>query len=314
MRPLRFGALAGLVLVAVVGLRAAPGLAALLLMLAVSVAVPLGLDVALQRGDGGVPGRVVPFVAPVAAIVAVLGFLDPPGTSLAIGAACVHALSCGLAGLVAVVRAWHRRHDRFGPLPEAAMDAGLLFLPPASVWLLASRSASSLMGFVEPVVTFTAAHFHVAGFAAPVVLGGVGRLVAGHAQRRYVVATLSVCAGVPLTAIGIATSPRVEAASAVLLACGMLVASTVLVATASRLALPRSRIAAALFVVSGATLLLTMTLAASFALTSSAGRGSSLAGIVPLGTMIAWHGAANAIGFALAGLTALTLLSSRTGR
>lgn len=284
---------------------------ALVLMLAAGVAVPLGLGVALAPA----PGRAAPFshhviriVAPISAVGGVLSWLDSPGTPRAIAGAGAHALVCLAAGLLAVERIWPMvRRRALDPLPELAIDAGLLFLPAAAVWLLASRAQLSLGGFHEPVVTFTAAHFHFAGFAAPIVLGGVGRLLGPELGRArlYRVATLAVCAGVPLTAIGIATNHTVERLSAVTLAVGMLAASAVLVFQASRRA--RTRLGAALFVLSGLSLLLTMALAATFALTSSAGRGSSLQGAVTLKTMIELHGATNAIAFACSALVALTL-------
>lgn len=287
-------------------------------MLGPGVAVPLGLALALESevtmraGRARWPARALDVVAPATAAAGVLGWLLPPGHAGAIAAAAAHALACALAGLVGLARLAARRGERFGPLPEIAIDAGLLLLPVAGVWFLASRAAIPLMGFHEPVVTFTAAHFHFAGFAAPSIVGGVGRLLGEGARGlRYRVGAVAVCAGVPLTAIGIATNHVVEASAAVLLACGMLVTSSVLVLNAASVAAKQSRLAAVLFVLSGTTLLLTMTLAATFALTSSAGRGSSLAGAIPLQTMIDWHGGANAMGFALPGLLALTLLARR---
>jgi len=116
---------------------------------------------------------------------------------------------------------------------------------------------------------------------------------------------------IPLTALGIATNHTIEAAAAVLLATGMLCASGLIVFVVARAAAKLSKLAALLFAVSGSTLLLTMTLAATFALTSSAGRGSSLHGWVPLQTMIDYHGLANAVGFSLSGLTALLLIRLR---
>jgi len=320
---LRVTALGGAALVAVVASHAA-GVPAFVLMVGPGVAVPLGLAIALDRDvdvpfpAAMLPARAITSAAPLAAASGVLGWLAPPGHPAAIAAASVHAVVCALAGLVGLARLWSRRGARFAPLQELAIDVGLLLLPVAGVWFLASRAAMPLAGFEEPVVTFTAAHFHFAGFTAPIVIGGVGRLLLDDAPRKggavirvlYRIAAIAVCAGVPLTAIGIATNHTVEALSAVVLASGMLVASSVLIVAASRRAAPRSMVAAALFVVSGITLLLTMTLAATFALTSSAGRGSSLAGAVPLQTMIDWHGGANAIGFSLAGLGALTLLAT----
>lgn len=298
---------------AIVGSRAA-GIPALVLMLAPGVVVPLGFSISLDREP---PTRsfaeklLVP-VAPFAAAAGVLGWLVPPGHVVAIGSAALHGAVCLLGGFVGVSRLLARRGERFGPLHEIVADVGLVLLPVAGAWFVASRSAVGLLGFQEPVVTFTAAHFHYAGFAAPTILGGVGRLLdeGRGPSRLYRVAAAAVCAGVPLTAIGIVTHHVVEATSAVLLAAGMLCASVLLVFRAARYAVRHSKLAAALFVVSGGTLLLTMSLAATFALTSSAGRGSSLAGAVPLQTMIDWHGGANAIGFSLGGLAALAMLAS----
>jgi hypothetical protein len=124
----------------------------------------------------------------------------------------------------------------------------------------------------------------------------------------YRIATLAVCAGIPLTAIGITTTHAVEASAAVLLACGMLVACALLVAVVSRRAAPRSSVAAALFALAGVALLGTMGLAVTFALTSSAGRSSTFSGPLSVQTMIDLHGGGNALGFALCALVALTLV------
>lgn len=306
-RLLRITALVSLALIAIVAPRTAT-MPALILMIASGVAVPLGLGIALAP----VPGKPAPFahhairfVAPVGAAGGILGWLDDPGSPRAIAGAAAHALPCLVAGLLALERIGPMiRAKKLDPLPELAIDVGLLFLPAAAVWLLASRAGRPLAGFREPVVTFTAAHFHFAGFAAPIVLGGVGRML-GPATRLYRVATLAVCAGVPLTAIGIATNHTIEQISAVTVASGMLCASVVLIVHASRRA--TSLVGRMLFVASGASLLLTMALAATFALTSSAGRGSSLQGAVGVQTMIDFHGAMNAIAFACSALFALTL-------
>ncbi|MBX3264556.1 MAG: YndJ family transporter [Labilithrix sp.] len=349
-RVLRLTALGGLALVAVVGPRAA-GVPALVLMLAPGVAVPLGLSIAFERDEpastsvAGLPRRTITSAAPLAAAAGVLGWLAPPGHPGAIAAASLHAVVCALAGLAGLARLSSRRRagGRAGPLHEIAIDVGLLLLPVAGVWLLASRAAMPLIGFEEPVVTFTAAHFHYAGSAAPTILGGVGRLLSEAPAARdddraargddpaardddraargrratralYGIAATAVCAGVPATAVGIATTPTIEAIAATTLAAGMLAAAALLVFVAPRRAAPASKLAAALFVVAGATLLVTMSLAATFALTSSAGRGSSLEGAIPLQTMIDWHGGANAIGFSLSGLAALALVASKRGR
>jgi hypothetical protein len=319
-RFLRGVALLGAVVVAICVGRAA-GVAVVALMLAPAVVVPLGLAIALARDESDkvreahpLPRRIVLAVAPLGALAGPLGWLAPTAHRIAIILAVVHAAVCASAGLLALSRLFARRKALFGPLDEFAIDVGLLFLPAAAVPFVATRAGVPFAGFQEPVVLFTAAHFHFAGFAAPVVLGGVGRLLLAKENPPrvlYRIATTTVCAGVPLTAIGIATNHTVESVSAVALACGMLCASVMLVGFATRRAWPRSRGAAVLFGIAGVALVGTMGLAATFALTSSAGRGSTLTGAIPLQTMIDLHGGGNALGFALSGIVALSFLDVR---
>ncbi|MEA2748458.1 MAG: hypothetical protein QOI41_2601, partial [Myxococcales bacterium] len=76
----------------------------------------------------------------------------------------------------------------------------------------------------------------------------------------------------------------------------------------------RSTIAAALFALAGLALLGTMGLAATFALTSSAGRSSTFSGPLSVQTMIDLHGGGNALGFAVCALVALTLVDRANDR
>ncbi len=287
-------------------------------MLAVTTIVPFGLALTTPTAPPESPPsrmhRALVLLLPIDAACGILGWTEAPGERLAIACAGVHLLVGAGAALHGVGRLASRRAARFGPPQELAFDVGLLLLPVGAAWLFATRAAMTPLGFEEPVVTFTAAHFHYAGFAAPTVLGGVGRLLHARDERTslpYRVAVLAVCAGVPLTAIGISTTHAIEVASAILLACGMLVATALVVVVATRRAWPISRAAAILLGASGLALVGTMALAATFATTSSAGHGSSLEGAVPITTMIDLHGGGNALGFALSGLVALTLLDRR---
>lgn len=281
-------------------------------MLAAGVVVPLGIDVATAPRTP----RPAALLA-ISAVAGVLGWLWPPGSAWAIALAGVHALACVVIGGVGAMRLLRlaRTLPRAGRsalprLPEAVTAFGLLLLPVGAAWLMAARIGMPLLGFQEPVVTFTAAHFHYAGFGAPLVLGAAGeRVLEGRTPGLlYRIAAAAVCAGIPLTALGIATTPAIEKTAALLLATGMLAASAFLLTAARRRA---EGLAAALFCVSGLTLPVTMALAATFALGSSAGRGSTFEGYVSLDTMLAFHGAANAAGFVLAGLVALSLTPPR---
>ena len=292
-------------------------------MLAPAVIVPLGLALVASSAAAtnerlSLAYRAAVFLLPLDVLASGPGWMAPPGHPNAILCAREHVVVCGLIAFYGAGRALARFRDDggangasggrlrgiFTPLPELAMDVGMMLLPVGSVWLLASRSASPLAGFQEPIVTLTAAHFHYAGFAAPVILGGVGRLFAlaeAKTARAYAIGTLTVCAGIPLTAIGIMTTHAVEATAAIALAC------------VPRRAAQRSKIAAVLFALSGIALLGTMGLAATFALTSSAGRTSTFSGPLSVQTMIDFHGGGNALGFALGALLALTLVDSSLG-
>ncbi|GAC1544309.1 MAG: hypothetical protein NVS3B10_08450 [Polyangiales bacterium] len=311
------------------------GILVLALMLAPSVIVPLGLALAasgsLSRGSSAASPqppfsyRAAVVLLPLDALASAVGWAEPPGSRDAILCAAVHLVVCSLVALYGLRRLFTRLREGGvlglfassgsspSGVPELGVDVGLLLLPIGSVWLLASRAGSPLLGFHEPIVTLTAAHFHYAGFAAPVVLGCTGRAFGlGTAKTStalpYRLATLTVCAAIPLTAIGITSTHAVEATAAVTLACGMLLACALLVGVVPRRAARRSVAAAALFAVAGATLLGTMGLAATFALTSSAGRSSTFSGPLSVQTMIDLHGGGNALGFALCALVALTLV------
>lgn len=308
----RLVALFGACAIAANALARDAGVAILALETAVAVIVPLGLALSAPR-DGAPPlaYRAAAVLLPLDAACGVFGWRAASGTIPAIACASVHVVVCAAIGLHGLGRLAARRGAFGRPLSELAIDVGLLLLPVGSIWLLASRANVALLGFHEPVVLFTAAHFHFAGFAAPVAIGAAGRLVRERPRLPYAFAALVVCAGVPLTAVGIATNHAVEVVAALTLASGMLAAAAILALVASRRALPRSRTAAILFAIAGGALLVTMSLATVFATTSSAGRGSSLDGAIALQTMIDLHGGGNAFGFALSALVALTLLDER---
>ncbi|MDB5220712.1 MAG: rane protein [Myxococcaceae bacterium] len=312
------------------------GVLVLALMLAPAVIVPLGLALAASKSPANAAGelplayRAAVVLLPLDVAASAIGWAAPPGHRDAVLCALVHLVVCALVALFGLTRLATRMRE--GGLlgliaspstppatgvPDLAVDVGLLLLPIGSVWLVAARAGAPLLGFHEPIVTLTAAHFHYAGFAAPVVLGCVGRAFAladGKTALAYRIATLTVCAAIPLTAIGITTTHAVEASAAVMLACGMLVACALLVAVVPRRAAPRSTIAAALFALAGLALLGTMGLAATFALTSSAGRSSTFSGPLPVQTMIDLHGGGNALGFAVCALVALTLVDRANDR
>lgn len=302
---------------ALVGARAFAGVGEALVAFAIAAIVPLGLHLgARSRPETSPPtklehvaNRIVVAVGPLG----VLSFAFPPGKTAALLASAWLAatLVVGLAGGARMVR------RRVLPLEELTIDVARLYLPIGAVWLVASRAGVALLGFREPIVLYTAAHFHFAGFAAPTVVGLMGRDLGFRAepptQKRpwaYSVAACVVMAGVPLVAAGIALSRSLETPSAILLGLGMLQLSGFLMFSGlRRLFRPvveppltaferaRWRVSGLCLFVSGFSLVGSMMLAIAFALTGSAGHGAT-DGLIPYATMAAFHGIANAIGFA----------------
>lgn len=280
-----------------------------LVALAVGGVVPLG--VALAAGEGSSRAvRLASWSLPCAAPPALMSFALPPGRLAGALALpwLLATMTVALAGLQRLALRGLRHVD------ELVLDLGHLYLPVGGAWLLASRAGLSPMGFAEPIVLYTAAHFHYAGFAAPVVLGLLGRARSASpqgpgARALYTGSAAVVAAGVPLVAVGITVSRSLESPAAVLLGAGMLCAAGLLAHEGlrrGRSAPIAARVSGALLGVAAGSLVLSMGFAVAFALTGSAGRASP-GGRISFSTMASVHGTANALGFALCALLAFAL-------
>ena len=329
-------ALTSLGWLSLVGARAFPQIGEALVALAVAAWVPLGLSLAAHDEDERArPSALSTLARRLVVVTSPLGvasFTFPPGRVAAAlaGAWLVATLAVAAAGLVRLARRGR------APLEEAAVDVGHLYLPVGAAWLVASRGALEPLGFHEPIVLYTSAHFHFAGFAAPVIAGLLGRDLgvsaapgapgsAGPAVRRaHALATLVVLAGVPLVAAGITLSRRLESPAALLLGAAMLVLSSLLALAGLRRllgrgALPpgalgalRARLSGGLLLAASLSLVGSMNLAVAFALTGSAGRGAGpTEGLISYATMATYHGLANAVGFAGCALLAYALAPPR---
>lgn len=298
--------------------------ASALVALGAGVVVPLGLiaTCAHRQAQPAVARSfdVVSLSASLAAPFAVASFLIPRGQAAGALATVWLAATLLVAGSAAA-RALRRGA---APLEELAIDVGHLYLPVGAAWLVAARAGLEPMGFREPVVTFTANHFHYAGFAAPVVIGLVGRELGGSRAARadeaaplagqglgrlYRVTTPIVLAGIPLVAAGITLSQSLEKPAAFLLGAGMLGAATCIATVGARRLFARglgSRLTGFGLLLAGGSLVVSMGFAVAFAATGSAGRGAAEP-VVSFSTMVALHGAANALGFGLLASLALAL-------
>lgn len=287
------------------------------------VAVPLGIEIA---GHGACPGWRARLLAvwPLAAAGCVVSWFDEPAGILAtLGSFgylgfCLAVGGWGLSRLVVcgrgrlVVGAARR-----GRAPEIAESFGCLMLPVAGAWLVAERMGWTVLGFSGLWAGLTAAHFHFAGFATPIVLGlgyarageGTG---GGAGPRRHGNELLSLVVGVPCVALGITWSPELAFVGTLLTALPILShASRELGALASAGRGRRSgtqRLVALMRLVSALVPLVSMPLALIWSLSVVVGQPW-----LQLGQMVRYHGLSNAVGFVSLGLCA-ELMARRSAR
>jgi hypothetical protein len=235
----------------------------------------------------------------VGAVCAAVAVRLPTG----IVAACVAGVWVPVTGALALFgarRIWGRfRAGTLGAqLPEACLDAALLYIPVGAIWLVADRGAYGLMGFPALIVVLTAAHFHFAGFAAPVVAGLTGRALPAPGWTWRVAAAAAI-AGPPVVAIGISTSPWVEVVGSLVLAGGMALLAVVMIFVVGR---ALGGVARVLLTLGALAILATMLLACLYAVGQYIGFQA-----ISIPLMIATHGVANVFGFSVLSLVAYAL-------
>jgi len=271
------------------------------LLFGAAVAVPLVLALVDPAGACGTPrGRFavarwlhVPAAACLAAALSL-----PAGATAGVCTLPWLAFTA-LVALLGVLRLAARGG---GPAGEVAIDAGLVFLAVGGVWTTASRTGTNLMGFAEPWLLLTAAHFHFAGLVLPVVTGLCARVVEG---RRATLASAGVVIGVPLVAAGITAGARglrtCEWLAAVWLALAALAVVALLLAVCRRAGRPSAAIAVG---TAAAGLLAGMSLVLVYATTVWLGTPR-----LSIGDMLATHAPIQVLGFALPALLGLRLLA-----
>ena len=172
---------------------------------AIAWVVPLGAALSADTNASGVPSapfRVFALWAPFGTALGLASFAVRTGPLASICAAgwLLACLTIAVAGIARVLR------RGLAPVADLVIDIGHLYLPVGGIWLVASRGGFALLGFHEPLVLYTANHFHFAGFGAPVIAGLLGRelgLGCGVLRRVYDVSALVVAAGIPLSLIHI---------------------------------------------------------------------------------------------------------------
>jgi YndJ-like protein len=188
---------------------------------AILVVVPLALSliaVDVQQG-GPFLYRLAVYAQPIAAVSAVASFFVEMGvTSAALSSAWT--LLTGVIALFGLTRIMSRGAP---PVQELCIDAGMLFLPVAGVWLMIYRVGQQPFDYGETIILLTVVHFHFAAFATLIIAGLCGRYLEGRAYPEYMLGAsgFSIIAAMPLVATGITYSPWMGFFGTLLLALGL---------------------------------------------------------------------------------------------
>ncbi|HMF11495.1 MAG TPA: YndJ family transporter, partial [Gemmataceae bacterium] len=180
---------------------------------------------------------------------------------------------------------------------ELAVTAGLIYVAVGGAWTFASRLGRGFLGFEEPIVLLTGAHFHYAGLLL-LILTGLGARQLRDAMAK--VACIAVIISVPAVAVGITLAAQGMPLPELLAAIVMTVTGFIIATLQFRLARrAKSPLPSILFALSGISLFAGMALGAAYALGHY-----THADWLTIPQMIRYHAVINVFGFALPGLLA----------
>lgn len=260
----------------------------ILFALALAIAVPIGA--LLTAGLVSAPAR----TGRLAVVVG--GAISGAVGALAIGRGPVPAaiaipwwvVAVGLAGATVARIVRDAASQRALEPWRLGLAAASAFLAVGATWLVVDRAGLRPLGFGTTIVMLTAVHFHVAGFVLTLAGALAVREQPGPAS---IVPVGLVVAGTPLTALGFLGLPIVGWIGAMLVTLGAL--GTGLATIAVRRAAGDGP-ARALLTIGGATLFVTMPLAAIYATGTTFGIA-----VLDIPAMAAIHGGLNVVGFAI---------------
>lgn len=268
------------------------------------VIVPLALSLVSQGDQTGRLGlyRLIVLVQPVAAAVTIASFFIEKGL-LSAALSVAWFILTALVALLGVTRLLARR---FYPLEELSVDAGLLYLPVAGAWLVVYRLGVQPFDYGETIILLTVIHFHFAGFAAPIIAGMVGRMLAttqDQPSKIFPVIVLALVGAMPLIAAGITFSPWLGLIGTLLLTTGLVLLAVLTLARAwPAIASTSARV---LFVIAALSSCVAMVLACLYAYSIV-----SKTLIIRIPTMAMTHGVLNAFGFVTCSLIAWSIITA----
>lgn len=272
---------------------------------ALLVIVPLGLSlvtVGEQRINASLY-RVAVLAQPLAAVITIASFFFEKGL-LSASLSALWLVTCGIVALLGLSRFTARG---LYPLYESSVDAGLLYLPVAGGWLIIYRLGVQPFDYGETIILLTVVHFHFAGFAAPIIAGITGKMLAaiGRPPRGiYAFIVFAIVGAMPLVAAGITFSPWAGLAGTLLLSSGLVLLAILTVA----------RVVPAVSSLSGRLLLSIAALSSCTAMVLACLYAYSLVAhvvILRIPTMAMTHGLLNAFGFATCSLFAWSNINAK---
>ena len=273
-----------------------------MLLFGVLVIVPLGLCVIArdQSDQESFFLRLATIAQPFGAVAVLMSFFLEQG----IAAAVLAAAWLVVTSLISLYGLARLSFGQTRTAAEVSISAGLIYLSVGSGWLIMARLGIQPLGFGDTIVLLTAVHFHYAGFAAPILTGLAGRMLANRSQtirRLFTLVVAGVIAGTPLVATGITLSPALALAGALVFSIalallGVLVTGWVVPAVALRSV-------QVLLVLSSVSTFVSMALASIYAYSIVAKKL-----IIDIPQMAMSHGMINATGFSFFGLLAWFIL------
>lgn len=273
------------------------------LFFAVLVVVPVGLSLIPTQGQHVHSlYRLAVLAQPIAALPTIASFFveyGPLGAALS-AAWLILTLVIALFGLTRF------KSRGLHPVAESSIDAGLLYLPVAGVWLVVYRLGIQPFDYGETIILLTVIHFHFAAFAGLIIAGMSGRVLATrkHPEPVFRFIVIAMVAAMPLVAAGITFSAWLGFIGTLLLSAGLVMLGVLTVGW----------VIPAITTTSSRLLLLIGALCSCSAMVLACLYAYSLPMkilIIDIPTMALTHGILNAFGFVGCSLAAWTIQADR---
>ena len=265
------------------------------------VVVPLGLSLIPAQQEQGSLFRLIVLAQPIAAVPEVASFFVEHGTLSAVLSSAWLILTL----LIAVFGLIRFKSRGMYPVAESSIDAGLVYVLVAGVWLVVYCLGIQPFDYGETIVLLTVVHFHFAAFAALIIAGMSGRVLATrkHPKQVFNFSVFAMVGAMPLVAAGITSSAWLGLIGTVLLSAGLVMLAVLIVGWVVPAIAPAS--SRLLLLIGALSICSAMVLACLYAYSLP-----MKILIIDIPTMALTHGVLNAFGFVGCSLLAWTIHSS----